>query len=92
LTLRGGYNHPGAPFDGTQTFFNLLAPAVVQNHVTVGGTWRLQNGKEINVNYLRAFGGTVNGTASIPPNAGGGNTDLSMYQDSVGVSIGWNRK
>jgi long-chain fatty acid transport protein len=92
LTLRGGYNHSGAPFDGTQTFFNLLAPAVVQNHVTVGATWSLQNGKEINVNYLHAFGETVNGSSSIPPNAGGGNANLNMYQDSVGVSFGWNRK
>jgi len=92
LTLRGGYNHAGAPFDGTQTFFNLLAPAVVQNHVTFGATWSLQNGKEINLNYLHAFGGTVNGTSSIPPNAGGGNANLKMYQDSVGVSFGWSRK
>ena len=92
LTLRGGYNHSGAPFDGTQTFFNLLAPAVVQNHVTFGATWSLQNGKEINFSYLHAFGGTVNGTSSIPPNAGGGNANLRMYQDSVGVSFGWSRK
>jgi long-chain fatty acid transport protein len=92
LTLRGGYNHSGAPFDGTQTFFNILAPAVVQEHVTVGATWSLQNGKELNINYLHAFGGTVNGVSSIPPNAGGGNANLSMYQDSVGVSFGWNRK
>jgi long-chain fatty acid transport protein len=92
LTLRGGYNHSGEPFDGSQTFFNLLAPAVVQNHVTVGATWSLQNGKEINVNYLHAFGATVNGSSSIPPNAGGGNANLNMYQDSVGVSFGWSRK
>jgi long-chain fatty acid transport protein len=92
LTLRGGYNHSGAPFDGTQTFFNLLALAVVQNHVTFGATWSLQNGKEINFNYLHAFGGTVNGASSIPPNAGGGNANLRMYQDSVGVSFGWSRK
>jgi long-chain fatty acid transport protein len=92
VTLRGGYNHSSAPFDGTQTFFNLLAPAVVQSHVTFGATWSLQNGKEINVNYLHAFGGTVNGTSSIPPNAGGGNANLNMYQNSVGVSFGWNRK
>jgi long-chain fatty acid transport protein len=92
LTLRGGYNHSGAPFNGTQTFFNLLAPAVVQEHVTAGATWSFASGKEINVNYLHAFGGTVNGASSIPPNAGGGNANLSMYQDSVGVSFGWNRK
>lgn len=92
LTLRGGYNHSGAPFDGTQTFFNLLAPAVVQNHVTVGATWSFRDGKELNLNYLHAFGGTVNGESSIPPSAGGGNANLKMYQNSVGVSFGWSGK
>ena len=92
LTLRAGYNHSGVPFDNTQTFFNLLAPAVVQNHVTFGATWSLHDGKEINLNYLHAFGGTVNGESSIPPSAGGGNANLKMYQNSVGVSFGWSRK
>ena len=76
----------------TATFFNLLAPAMVQSHVTFGATWSLQNGKEINVNYLHAFGETLNGISSIPPNAGGGNANLSMYQNAVGVSFGWARK
>ena len=92
LTLRTGYNHSGVPFEGTQTFFNILAPAVVQNHLTLGATWKLQNGKELNLNYLHAFGGTVNGVSSIPSNAGGGNANLRMYQNAVGVSFGWARK
>lgn len=33
LTIRGGYNHAGLPFGSTQTFFNLLAPAVTQDHL-----------------------------------------------------------
>jgi long-chain fatty acid transport protein len=89
LTIRGGYNHAGLPFDGTQTFFNLLAPAVTQDHLHAGATWTLKSGKEINLAYIHAFESQVNGVNSVPPSAGGGNANLSMYQNSVQVSFGW---
>ena len=89
LTIRGGYNHAGLPFDSTQTFFDLLAPAVTQDHLHAGATWTLKSGKEINLAYIHAFQGQVNGFNSIPPSAGGGNANLKMYQDSVQVSFGW---
>jgi len=55
LTLRAGYNHGGAPFDGTQAFFNLLAPAVTKDHLHVGGTWTSRTGKEVSFAYIHAF-------------------------------------
>jgi uncharacterized membrane protein YedE/YeeE len=57
LTLRGGYNHSCAPFNSSQTFLNLLAPAVTQDHLHVGATWTLNSGKEINLAYVHAFEG-----------------------------------
>jgi long-chain fatty acid transport protein len=89
LTLRWGYNHAGLPFANTQTFFNLLAPAVTQDHLHAGATWTLKSGKEINLAYIHAFEGKVNGVNSIPPSAGGGNSNLRMYQNSFQVSLGW---
>ena len=92
VTLRGGYNHSGVPFANTETFFNLLAPAVVQNHLSAGATWSLRRGKEINFAYFHAFGNEVHGVSSIPPAAGGGNANLRMYEDSFGISFGWSRE
>jgi long-chain fatty acid transport protein len=91
LTLRGGYNHSGLPFDSTQTFFNLLAPAVTQDHLHVGATWGLKSGKEINFAYVHAFDNTVHGTNSIAPGNGGGNANLRMYQNSFQVSFAWKK-
>jgi long-chain fatty acid transport protein len=91
LTLRGGYNHGGAPFDGLQAFFNLLAPAVTKDHLHAGATVSLKNGKEISFAYIHAFNNTVNGVGAIPPTYGGGNVGLSMYQNSFQVAFGWNR-
>jgi long-chain fatty acid transport protein len=91
LTVRGGYNHSGVPFDNAQTFFNLLAPAVVQNHLHLGGTWTFREGKEISVAYIHAFENQVNGVNSIPAGYGGGNANLRMYQNSISVGFGWDR-
>jgi long-chain fatty acid transport protein len=92
LTLRGGYNHSGVPFANTETFFNLLAPGLVQSHLTLGTTWRLRNGKEVNLAYYHALERTITGANSIPATAGGGNANLRMYEDSVGVGFGWSRE
>jgi long-chain fatty acid transport protein len=91
LTLRTGFNHSGLPFDRSRTFFNLLAPAVVQEHISFGATWKLQSGKEINIAYQHAFGKTLNGSGSIPPGFGGGNANLNMRQDVVGMGVGWGK-
>ena len=91
LTLRAGYNHSGLPFDANQTFFNLLAPAVVKQHFSAGASWGLPNGKEINIAYQHAFAETVNGANSIPASFGGGEANLHMHQNSVGVGFGWGK-
>ena len=90
MTLRAGYNHSGLPFDRSQTFFNLLAPAVVQNHLSVGATWG-HNGKEISVFYQHAFQKTWDGANSIPSSFGGGEANVRMYQDSIGMGFGWGK-
>ena len=52
----------------------------------------MRSGKEINLAYVHAFQNTLNGVNSIAPTAGGGNANLSMYQNSFQVSFGWNKK
>jgi len=91
LTLRGGYSHGGVPFDSSQTFFNVLAPAVIKDHLHAGATWTSNSGKEISFAYIHAFNNTVNGVNSIPSAYGGGEANLSMYQNSFQIAFGWNR-
>jgi long-chain fatty acid transport protein len=100
FTVRVGYDHCDQPIPGSQTFFNTLAPGIVQDHLSLGGTWTLADKSEISVAYVHAFSKTVNGAAnaygagSIPgvPGSsgfGGGNANLTMYEDSIGISYGW---
>jgi long-chain fatty acid transport protein len=87
LTLRGGYVNIKQPIPQSQTFINILAPGIVENHVTAGATWTLANKSEITAAYMHAFENKVNGQGSIPAALGGGEANLRMSEDSLG--IGW---
>lgn len=86
LTLRAGYNHSTQPIRSGETLFNILAPGVVQDHLTLGTTWLLENKAELSLAYMHAFENTFNGQNSI---SSGGEANLRMYQDSLGVAYGW---
>lgn len=89
LTLRAGYNHSTQPIRRSETLFNMLAPGVVQDHLTLGATWILPNKNELSVAYMHAFEEKVRGQNSIPTIYGGGNVNLKMHEDSLGVAYGW---
>lgn len=89
LTLRAGLSTNRQPIPAGQTFFNILAPGVVENHLTLGGTWTLASKNELSVGYMHAFKKTINGSGSIPAVPfGGGEVNLHMSQDSLGVAYG----
>lgn len=89
LTLRAGYNHSTQPIRKSETFFNMIAPGIVQDHVTLGATYVLPNKSELSFAYMHAFEEKVNGSGSIPTTFGGGEANLKMYEDSLGVAYGW---
>jgi long-chain fatty acid transport protein len=88
LTLRAGYSHAKQPIQSGETFFNILAPGVIEDHLTLGATWTLNPKMEVTVAYMHGFEKKVNGSGSIPAPYGGGEANLKMYQDSLGVSFG----
>ncbi len=90
LTLRAGYNHSSQPIRSSETLFNILAPGVVQDHVTLGATYVLPNKSELSFSYMHAFEEKVRGSGSIPGGMyGGGEANLKMYEDSLGIAYGW---
>lgn len=89
LTVRAGYNHSSQPIPKKETFFNILAPGVVQDHVTLGATYVLPNKSELSFAYMHAFENKVRGNSSIPASFGGGEANLKMYEDSLGIAYGW---
>jgi len=54
-TLRAGVNYGKSVISDDQLLFNLLAPALVEWHATVGFTYAPDNHNEITFNYMHAF-------------------------------------
>lgn len=94
LEVRAGYSHTQQPVPSSQTFFNILAPGVVQNHFTLGATWTLVGGDELSGFVGYAPGKTVRGQGSIPPGNppggfGGGNANVRLKEAMVGIAYAW---
>jgi long-chain fatty acid transport protein len=89
LTLRAGYNHSDQPVPASETLFNILAPGVVQNHPSIGGTLKVADNGELSIGYTRALKKTVYGSNSIPQNFGGGNANVSLAEHIPGIAYGW---
>jgi long-chain fatty acid transport protein len=41
LTLRAGYNHNSQPIPSSETLFNILAPGVITDHLSLGFTYKI---------------------------------------------------
>lgn len=95
VVLRAGYSHASQSVPSSQTFFNILAPGVVQDHLTVGATGTLPLGSELTGFLAIAPGKTVNGAGSIPPGSpslggfGGGEANVRLKETIVGISYAW---
>lgn len=88
LTLRAGYNHGDSPIGSNDTTFNILAPGVIKDHVTLGMTYAVSPTSEITVSYMHAMENSVSGPATNPYFNVGGTETIKMYQDSLGVAYG----
>lgn len=95
IELRAGYNHGKNPISSHDVTFNIVAPGVIQTHVTAGMTYILNKDTELSLSYMHAPRQTVsgpslfNGLFVAPPNAGGTET-IGMSQNSLGLA--WSRK
>jgi long-chain fatty acid transport protein len=70
--------------------FNIIAPGVVEQHLTLGATWTLANKAELTVSYMHAFSNSVTGpSATSLLGIGNSNETLKMHQNSIGIAYGW---
>ncbi|MFK5894786.1 MAG: outer membrane protein transport protein [Pseudomonadota bacterium] len=88
-TVRTGYSYSTNPIDSDQTMFNILAPATIKHHISLGGTWTLNSKSEITMFYYHAINNKVEGN-TLPAMLGGGTADIEMSQNAFGIAYGWN--
>ncbi len=54
-TFRAGINHGENPISDKENLFNIIAPGVVETHLTLGATYALDDYSELSFGYMRAL-------------------------------------
>jgi long-chain fatty acid transport protein len=91
LVLRAGWNYGDNPIRASDVTFNILAPGVVENHLTMGFTYTTASGGELTMAYMHAFDNDVSGTSFLTNFGAPATTTekIKMHQDSIGVAYSW---
>ncbi len=66
LNVRAGYNYAESPIAEEDVFANLVLPAVVESHASLGATWQVNNHWDLALAYMVAFENDVTGKGDIP--------------------------
>ncbi|MCP3670081.1 MAG: hypothetical protein GY814_06535 [Gammaproteobacteria bacterium] len=86
-TVRLGYSHSKQPINADDVTFNIIAPAVIEEHYTVGLTRKIGQDQEISLAGMYAPRKSIDGTN--PFSGGVQNVDIEMHQYEVEVSWSW---
>lgn len=88
---RFGYSKGDMPITGganpmtSQTFFNILAPAVIEQHITFGMTAPIGQDQEFNLAVMIAPNTSVKGANPFD----GGSTDIEIEMEQKEIQVGW---
>jgi long-chain fatty acid transport protein len=85
-TWRFGYSYGEQPIPNTEMTFNILAPAVVEHHLTAGFTRALASGNEWNLSFMYAPKSDQTGPQNFDPTQ---NVTWEMDQWEVEFSYSW---
>lgn len=86
MTYRAGISYGEQPIPNNQVLFNILAPAVMETHLTFGFTMDTGNNSEFNFAAMYAPETSVTGTNAFNTNQ---NITLEMTQFELEASWGW---
>ncbi|MEO6324091.1 MAG: hypothetical protein ABIQ65_05650 [Thermoanaerobaculia bacterium] len=89
-TLRAGYAHCRQPIPESEVLFNILAPGVVEDHVTAGLSRSVGEKSVVHLSVMHAFEHTVTGPN--PLEAEGRQTielKMNQWMFDLGLSFGF---
>ncbi|MBU1190770.1 MAG: outer membrane protein transport protein [Gammaproteobacteria bacterium] len=92
-TIRGGLNYGSETIEPDQNLFNILAPGIVQRHVTLGFTYMPTQYNEISMTFMHALreeqSETFTATPALGPFAGANYAaEIGMDQNAIEISYG----
>lgn len=81
-TLYGGYSYGQQPIPESEVLFNIIAPAVVESHITLGCSKSINKSNEIMIGFMYAPANNVTGANPLDPPSGQ-TIDLQMSQFQI---------
>jgi long-chain fatty acid transport protein len=86
LTWRVGYSQGSQPIDSSQVLFNILAPGVIEKHITAGFTAAVADNQDFNFALTRALSHSVTGAnpLEVP-----GQQTIELKMDQWVIAIGY---
>jgi long-chain fatty acid transport protein len=85
-TWRAGYSHGDQPIPESEMIFNILAPGVMEDHLTLGFTKGLASGNEYSMSFMYAFKNEISGPNALDPTQ---MIYLEMKQWEIEFAFGW---
>ncbi|WP_337866108.1 outer membrane protein transport protein [Ignavibacterium sp.] len=61
-TLMAGYSYSDNPIKESEVLFNILAPAVIQHHITAGVTRKISEDSDLSLAFMYALNNSVKGS------------------------------
>jgi long-chain fatty acid transport protein len=87
-TWRVGYSYGEQPIPKSEVVFNILAPAVIEQHITFGFTKQMGSNNELNFAAMYAPSSTVSGGNPLEA-PGQQKIELKMQQFELELSYAW---
>ena len=87
-TLYGGYSYGKQPIPESEVMFNILAPAVVEHHITLGLSKTINKSHELMIAFMYAPKGSVVGPNPLEvPNQQTIELNMSQFQIDIGYGF-----
>jgi long-chain fatty acid transport protein len=88
--LRAGYSYGRQPIRDNEVLINILAPGVIEHHVTAGLTRAVKKGQALNLAIVRAIPQSVAGTNNLEaPNQQTIELKMDQWEFDVSYSFGF---
>jgi long-chain fatty acid transport protein len=85
FNLRAGFNYGESPIDAESAASNMILPAVVETHYTVGADYRLDEHWDIGFHYMYVPENTITaGPATTAPGV-----EICLSEQSFGMNLGY---
>lgn len=91
MTWRAGYAHASNPINSQDVTINILAPGVVEDHFTFGGTYSPNEANSFDFAVAYVANNSVSGPETTPMGATPG-SNVTIDMDQWELSFGWTHR